>query len=95
MAGRTNTEKIEDLFRQVHILTERVEAIKTTIDDYPTLLSRVAVVEQRVTDLKTTFEHQFADLKKSLETLHARLWQIGIPLIVGVIGALLTALLRK
>jgi hypothetical protein len=84
MAGRTNTEKIEDLYRQVHILTERVEAIKTTIEGYPTLLSREAVLE-----------HQVADLRKSVDVLNARLLQIGIPLIVGVIGALLTALLRK
>ena len=84
MAGKTNTEKIEDLARLVHILVDRVDSLRTEVSELNTLSSRVAVLE-----------HQVADLKKSLDTLHVRLWQIGIPLVVGVIVTLLTALLRK
>ncbi len=84
MAGKTNTEKIDDLTKSLYALIGRVDATETQITDWPSLSARVAVLE-----------HQMVDVKKSLETLNARLWQIGIPLVVGVIVALLTALLRK
>ncbi len=95
MAGKTNTEKIDELYRLVYSLLERVDDIEEDIAVIPALVTRVAILEHQLSDLKNSMEQQFADLKKSLETLTTRLWQIGISLGVAVVGALLTALLRK
>ena len=84
MAGRTNTEKIDEVTKTVASLSATVDAMKTQTAELPSLSARVAVLE-----------HQMADLKKSLDTLNARLWQIGIPLVIGVLVSLLAALLRK
>ncbi len=84
MAGKTNTEKTDELDRLVTSLTGRVDVIQRDIAELPALFTRAAVLEQQV-----------VDLNKKLEALTARLWQIGIPLVVGLSVALLTAILRR
>ena len=57
---------------------------ETQITEVPSLSPRVAVLEQQMTDLK-----------KNHENLITRLWMIGIPVFVAVLGGFLTALLRR
>jgi hypothetical protein len=84
MPGKTNTEKIEELYTLCHKLEIRAEVLERDVSLLAPLTAKVAVLEQQITDLN-----------KRLEALTARLWQIGIPLIVAAFGALLAALLRK
>ncbi len=84
MPGRTNTEKIEGLYRLVDPLSERVDTIKENVSEMMDLVTKVAVLEQ-----------QIADLKKQHESLINRLWVIGTPILIAIVGALLTAFLRK
>jgi hypothetical protein len=84
MAAKTNTDKIDELTKTVYTLASTVDAMSTETVQLPSLSVKVAILENQV-----------ADLKKNDETLITRLWMIGVPLIVAVIGTLLTALLRK
>lgn len=51
MAGKTNTEKIDELAKLTAVQDERLENIRKDIEGLPALTLKVALVEQRLNDL--------------------------------------------
>lgn len=84
MPAPTNTELIRELTKDVTILKEQVQVLRTETASLREIATRLAVLEHQVTELKT-----------AKETLAARVWMILAPLIAGVVGALFTQHFKK
>ena len=80
--AKTQGEKIDELTKLVAILSERMDNLIPEVNDsrglIRDLITRVAVLEQKVEDLRT-----------GRQELVRRLWMIFAPLVSGFLGALI------
>jgi hypothetical protein len=85
MAGKTQGEKIDELQQNMATLTERLDNLVRFLEsqDVPGLLTRVALLEQRV-----------EDLRHGKEEWARRLWVIVGALLSAAVGALFGYYLR-
>jgi cell division protein FtsB len=82
--GPTNTELIRELTKDVTILKEQVQALRAETASLREITTRLALLENRV-----------AELKRGRETVAARAWMIVVSLLGVIAGALLANYLRK
>lgn len=74
----TQGEKIEELSKLAAALNERVDNLREQVIDLRELIAKVAVLEQKVEDLRAGGQEWAR-----------RLWMILAPLVSGILGALL------
>lgn len=79
MAVKTNTEKIDELSRVVATLTARLDYVKSTTDKVPEIITKFAVIEDRV-----------AELRNRADETARRKWSIVPALVGATVGALVT-----
>lgn len=83
MARKTQAEKIDELEKLVATLTERLDNIRAEVGDLAEMRTKLAVVEERLTEMKRAGE----------ESNRMR-WSLVPSLVAALVGAILTLLVQ-
>jgi len=90
LAGRTNTEKIDELIEAVAKLKGNVEALSKFVDSIEKDIDEMDVpsMRERLKGLEVKLEH----LEKQRTEEHGRTWAIKLAIASAVIGSVFTIL---